>query len=442
MFRTISRPWILFLVLASVLTFLIYLEGGGYTNWSSLHPPAVPPRPAADLPSSAPLSEILFPSGPRDEDHSWIAENARTIASLFRCVEQGSCTQNQTKVVILTSGPFTGDLKGDTTGETIWAHSTLIALRRLGYSFLYATTMERGSQLYHMFRHLVVAIVADIRPIHACFRDENCVRMEHKPHGIPAWTLLSFHFWDSAENPLGRKWTLSPEPWREFGGNTYLGYSIEQQCALHTFIPSPLRPAQAFVYAKNAAYFNGSDHPWAAEFFDAASAAAKVEFIAGVQEEVLPEFFPSSITTVGILPQAQFYTTLSNSRVLVGVGRPATSPTPYDALCLGVPFINPILDWDRNAPKNKTRWYSQHNTLKYLDPPYVYNVFRGDKEGFVNAVVEATSTPIESFVLPSMRMSAVEARLGAILATDWKKEAAALLAERKKSGVGKTFWLG
>jgi hypothetical protein len=168
------------------------------------------------------------------------------------------------------------------------------------------------------------------------------------------------------------------------------------------------------------------------------------------------------------------------------------SPTAYDALCLGVPFINPILgvraishlfiylyhprtyscaQWDKNKPTDKTRWNSQHNTLKALDPPYVYNVFKNDKEGFVNAVVQATSTPIEryvcvdssfsslgishfdyfvsrfikltrhfcSFVLPAMRMSAVEARLAVILETDWRAEAAELLADRKASRVGEVW---
>jgi hypothetical protein len=41
-----------------------------------------------------------------------------------------------------------------------------------------------------------------------------------------------------------------------------------------------------------------------------------------------------------------------------------------------------------------------------------------------------------SFILDTMRMSSVENRLAAILETEWKKEAAALLAERQASGVG------
>ncbi|KAJ7349814.1 hypothetical protein DFH08DRAFT_958769 [Mycena albidolilacea] len=412
----------------------------------------------ADLTPTSPLSRLLFPADPVQEDHSWMAENEWTIASILRCVESGSCSQNQTKVVILAANPFRGVLRGDNGGEAIWANSTVIALRRLGYSFLYASSRDHTSQLYYMFRRLVSAIFEDVPDVMACFHDQDCVLREHRPHGIPAWKLFSFHFWGTPENPLGKKWTLSPEKYRG-SENTYLGYSVEPQCAARSFIPHHLRPHQAYVYAKDARYFNGSQYAYTPDFFEAASAAAGVQFLAGVHDHPLPEFFPSNITNVGFMPTTEFYGRVAESRVLVGVGRPTmhvflsmhsnsrtnertiSSPTPYEALCLGVPFINPILSWDKNDPTNKTRWNSQHDTLKHLDPPYVYNVFKGDKEGFVNAVVDASSHPIESFVLDDMRMSSVEARVAAIIETNWKAEAAELLAERKASGSGEKFWL-
>lgn len=33
---------------------------------------------------------------------------------------------------------------------------------------------------------------------------------------------------------------------------------------------------------------------------------------------------------------------LADSKVMVGVGNPWMSPSPYHALCLGVPFVNPV----------------------------------------------------------------------------------------------------
>jgi hypothetical protein len=77
-----------------------------------------------------------------------------------------------------------------------------------------------------MFRELVTLIILDASDTHSCFQDQECILMGHKPYGIPAWKIFSFHFWDSVrfelarftflpvlqpDNPLGPKWTLSPE---------------------------------------------------------------------------------------------------------------------------------------------------------------------------------------------------------------------------------------
>ena len=80
--------------------------------------------------------------------------------------------------------------------------------------------------------------------------------------------------------------------------------------------------------------------------------------------------------------------------------------------------------------------------MELLEPPYNYNVFRGDLEGFVRAVTDAISHPIQryahadqkscnfwllplaySYVLEEMRLSSVEKRLVKILEKDWKREA-------------------
>ncbi|KAJ7664870.1 hypothetical protein B0H17DRAFT_991114 [Mycena rosella] len=426
----------LLLMCTLVLALPILLQERVYPNrWTSLQAPiAQPPDPAH-------LSHILFPGIPASEDRSWLSENERAMYSLFQCLEQANCGENQTKVVILAASPFWGLLRGENDGEAIWANSTLMALRRLGYSYLYSINQERTSQLYAMFRALVLVVVVDAPAAHECFHDEDCVLLGHKTHGIPAWKMLSWHFWDSPDHPLGRKWTLSPEDYQASAGNTYLGYSIEPQCSTQTFIPHAQRKPQAYVLAKEAKYFAPTDRAYSPESFDAASAAAGLQFLAGVRERALPEYFPRNVTNVGFMSSTRFYEVLAESRVLVGVGVPATSPTPYEALCLGVPFINPILLWNAEDPTNRTQWVAQHATLKFLDPPYVYNVFKGDEAGFVDAVVSASSHPIDSFVLEQMRTDAVEARVAAMVERDWKGEAVRLLAERQASGVGETFWL-
>lgn len=58
----------------------------------------------------------------------------------------------------------------------------------------------------------------------------------------------------------------------------------------------------------------------------------------------------------------------------------------------------PLLKWSPDDPTNRRYWDAQHGQLKWLDPPYVYNVFKGDKEGFVKAVKSAIENPIGRFV--------------------------------------------
>lgn len=68
------------------------------------------------------------------------------------------------------------------------------------------------------------------------------------------------------------------------------------------------------------------------------------------------------------------------------------------ALSLGVPFINPILKWDLENPSDKSRWFSQHVILRYLDPPYVYNVYKDDEQGLIDAINAAYENPIDRSV--------------------------------------------
>ena len=38
----------------------------------------------------------------------------------------------------------------------------------------------------------------------------------------------------------------------------------------------------------------------------------------------------------------EFMAEVAKSKVMLGMGNPWWSPSPYYALCLGVPFINPV----------------------------------------------------------------------------------------------------
>jgi hypothetical protein len=214
--------------------------------------------------------------------------------------------------------------------------------------------------------------------------------------------MLSFHFWTGSANPLGSAWTLSPENFALLGStnsveNVYLGYSIENTC---TQIPTTLfaeRPRQAYILAKRLDYF-GSEYSWTGVDLD--SPPFDISFLAGIRDLDSEQnvTLPSGIKNLGLLDKTAFYRHVSESRVLLGIGKPTLSPSPYDALCMGVPFINPIHDWDREDPENRTKWATQHGVLQYQDPPYVYNVKKHDEEGFWDALRNALDTPIDRYV--------------------------------------------
>lgn len=49
------------------------------------------------------------------------------------------------------------------------------------------------------------------------------------------------------------------------------------------------------------------------------------------------------LKNLGRLDVMEFYEQLSKSFVLLGVGRPRISPSPWDALCMGVPVSNQLM---------------------------------------------------------------------------------------------------
>lgn len=216
---------------------------------------------------------------------------------------------------------------------------------------------------------------------------EGCMYDPSYPSGVPWWKSFAFHFWASSATPwLGGQWTLSPE---EHGGsgseNQYIGYSIEDKCREH----SPYytrREHRALVLGKQTRYFEAKENLFFGLVADAAASVApdrtsdsgsldgadfKVISTAGKKGEVLAE---PGIETTGKMSREEWIQTLARSKVLLGIGNPPLSPSPYDALCAGVPFINPVSHWDHKNHSNRTSWTAQQQALVDLDEPYVYHV--------------------------------------------------------------------
>ncbi|VDB95290.1 unnamed protein product [Peniophora sp. CBMAI 1063] len=405
--------------------------------------------PSSPSPARYNLSDIWFPQVEKTvEDRLWVPKNNKAMRELLSCMQEGTCRPNQDRVVILGSW-FVRDalLPTKFAGEHVWARSIMTALDNLGYTSIFATDNTDIVRIYQMFPSLVVAVIYEPFDLDWCLGDENCIKSDRNPWGIPIWKLLMFTYWSQPKGPLGANWTIVPEPYhklsRGVARNTYIGYSIENTCGPHAFVPTEERSNSAYFLTKKAQWFFQS---WPLDFYTAAAAATGVDFVMGLHDVTArdPDHldkeitmkdipFPPGTRDLGALSPSDFLSELSKHKLLIGLGAPVTSPTPYEALCLGVPFINRIRNWDRTNPDDRYSWDAQHEVLKFMDPPYVYNVFRDDKTGFIDAIQSALRTPIEGYVLADMHMSAVTARLQAVLERDLYAMAKEVL-DRRKSG--------
>ncbi|KAF8299961.1 hypothetical protein DL93DRAFT_579628 [Clavulina sp. PMI_390] len=391
-------------------------------------------------------------------DTAWGLENGRQFKHWCSCRQTSSCGPNQREVVLLTVHHFQAwyknSIDSNNGGETVWGISIIESLRLLGYTFFYVDNVTDLQEFYHLMGANILAIIMSDEHVYKCWDDqEKCVKSRRNPLGPPLWKFFTFHFWPDAKHPLGHPWTLAPEDYslhnsNEKGVNTYLGYSVEPSCNFQSVVPHAERvPRSVYALMKCVAYLAPQpERAWPPPFYQHAAQKLGVHFTIGAvnrsdptrcggnQNLVAPQLDEfggdNVITNVGPLDRPDFLRRVAESKVLLGVGRPAISPTPYQALCVGVPFINPILDWDRNRPEYRGAWNTQHNGLRDLDPPYVYHVFKNDEDGLLDALSQAMEHPISRFIPPGVSLSEVADRLNAFLRRNWRRAAEDLLGER------------
>jgi len=219
----------------------------------------------------------------------------------------------------------------------------------MGYTIVYTPypSLIHTIQFYKMFPDLVKLVFMDSEDTFHCRGDrDNCIISSSNPTGIPSWKTFSFAFWPGSNHPLGLKWTLSPENYSAEGWpkTTYLGYSIEESCRRHRFVPHHEREDQAWILAKYLHYFTPKfKSTWSQVDFDAATAATGIKFAMGSAASQYKEEepgLPSTHVNYGRIDQPTFMQHLSMSRVLIGVGNPVAwvplSPV-HQILCIAQP---------------------------------------------------------------------------------------------------------
>lgn len=384
--------------------------------------------------------------------------NAERIDLLIRCLATDSCERNQEKVVVLASHHFGLAHFDDRSGEGIWALALDESIQSLGYTVLYSFGYTEALTIYLAVPDLVTRILMEYSALEDCMkRGEDaegdllwtavdyggwqagrvgCIKREGFEEGIPAWLIHTFHGWAGPAHPLGANFTVSLEPFRELGlgSNYYIGYSIEKRCRA---IPTAEhRRHQAIVLGKQAEYFEEDLNMF---FGMLKTAGDKVPPASGVGGEVGfdivavagegQELAEAGLVNKGAMKQEAWYAEVAQSKLMIGIGSPPQSPSPYDAMCLGLPFINPILDWDRAHPEDKAKWVLQQPALIDIEPPYVYTVRKGDRAGLEAAILSAVKTPIDRYIPPRMTIEAMRDRMRIFLDVNWHWQASNLVED-------------
>jgi len=116
------------------------------------------------------------------------------------------------------------------------------------------------------------------------------------------------------------------------------------------------RNNQVWILMKQLTYVYNEQFAWNQSYFALASKELKLDFVGGWQidqryggwDPLLKgemkdfEDRKNGVVNLGRLNPIEFMQQVGRSKVMIGVGSPWWSPSPYNALCQGVPFINPV----------------------------------------------------------------------------------------------------
>ncbi|KAG8854595.1 hypothetical protein FRB96_007465 [Tulasnella sp. 330] len=369
----------------------------------------------------------LVPQVVVDPSRQYEAETFAAIKRVYHCLANyEDCAERpEGNVVIVAYEHFWRTTSGNTGGEIIWCESLLTAFKGLGYSVLTATNVDMALFLYRLFPDLVRVVIMQVRflPnlnsnfVATCFNDRFCIRSAKNP---------------TVPTPMGHIQRYALTPPFNITNPAQLRYAISHHCTKTPVIAPENRTNQAFILAKESSYFY-DDQDKLAFPLDAYTTITRQTGIrvVTVAKETIGQPIPGGVEKRGQLTREDFYEELSSSKILIGIGRPFLSPSPFDALCLGVPFVNPynatrIKSMDEIRSGDIWNPFSlQHGALAELRPPFVYHVPMGNTSALVAAVREADQNPIRGRGLPQeMWMESLMERVKELVeVTDWEERA-------------------
>ncbi|CAD6581105.1 MAG: hypothetical protein TREMPRED_002924 [Tremellales sp. Tagirdzhanova-0007] len=406
---------------------------------------------------------------PKDLFSNWANHRSATLDALDRlavCTEHNDCGSGEMTVIVLGSFHFGHSQRGHVSGEDIWAGSIVELLKTHNFTLLYTYQPLEALLVYQAIPELIPLVFLESADLDQCLKlsridqqateastspiegiDQNepgekvgCVKQVGFESGIPVQKIRTFHFWNGQRHPL-EGWTVSPENYNEWTGGTknyYLGYWLPH---CEHVSPSSSRLPRAFVLGKRPEYFEGSNYVWPRNMLLRVAQLmsepeSEFEFVGGIGQTRLEDLEPG-ITNLGVMGKEVWNREVQKSAAMLGVGKPFWSPSPYDAWCMGVPFINPITKRDPSEPENRAKWKTQHDGLLDFDPPYVYHVPTDDENALLDALQSAVVRPIDPYIPERMTRESVDKRLLHLVNHNWTAEAEQLILRDKASG----FWI-
>ncbi|GHJ87038.1 hypothetical protein NliqN6_3440 [Naganishia liquefaciens] len=215
-------------------------------------------------------------------------------------------------------------------------------------------------------------------------------------------------------------------------------------CQQIPIVPHAERVDEAVILGKLTSYFykdrtgglSPPEHAWAS--FHAKTGLWPIANARVLNDDPNePSTTPEGIINRGPMERDVYTAQMGHARVLVGIGMPAISPTPYLALCQGVPALIPY-DGDEPTPPGWQLYNLgriQHGPAALLGEPYVYTYKRNDVQSMYDAVKKAKATPIEPFIPEEMRHAHVAKLAMHVIRTDWRAKAEAVERDRRAKGV-------
>lgn len=205
---------------------------------------------------------------------------------------------------------------------------------------------------------------------------------------------------------LGNKWHLTyvdhhrgadPRPYA-YPGHTHIPMSIERSCLSSVTTPASEREDAVMILAKKSSFFNSHVHYMLhPELWETILDEVPQKFWTVANEEN-GNPIPEGIEKFQQMTRAAYGKKVSSAKAMVGIGQPMISPSPYTALCRGVPVLIPY--W-AELPENRRDWgwfsskYSQHSQAISLGEPYVYGYNITDPHDLVRQLKKAVATPIK-----------------------------------------------